>query len=460
VHIAFVRKEYEGSDSTDVWVIPAVGGAPTKISDHAFQDEQPRWLPDGMIVFTGKTERHEFPKLYVAPSAGGSESRLVAGGLDIIPNELHWSGGNTLLFSADRGGQTHIFGVDLAANAPSAFPVTSGERKVHGFDVNLEVRKMAYLANDFQNLDDVYVSDLDGGGERKLTELNNDLWKLKKIERQPVERLTYKNSIDGMKIEGFFVKPLNWQPEKKYPMVLVIHGGPNAMFGVDWYQEFQVYAAHDWAVFFCNPRGSTGYGEKFQRGIKDNWGGMDYEDVKAGMAEVLGRYNWIDREKLGVTGGSYGGFLTNWIVSHPDDRFKFKAAVTLRSISNFISDEGTRDGPYGHEDDFGGNVLDDKDKFENYWNRSPLKYARNVKTPTLILHSDKDFRVPLEQGEQWFRALQHFGVRSEMVVFPEENHNLTRSGKPKHLVQSLNWQVYWFDLFLNNNGDAKLPNRR
>ena len=265
-----------------------------------------------------------------------------------------------------------------------------------------------------------------------------------------MERLPYK-STDGWDIDGFLVKPVGWQPGKKYPMVLSIHGGPAGQYGVDWYHEFQVYAAKGWAVFFCNPRGSTGYGQKFERGIVNNWGGMDYQDIMAGVDAALKQNPWIDADRLGVTGGSYGGFMTNWIVGHTT---RFKAAVTLRSVSNFISDDGTRDGAYGHEDDFKGFLFDD---FDQYWNASPLKYARNVKTPTLVLHSDNDYRVPLEQGEQWFRALKHYGVNAELVIFPRENHNLTRTGEPKHLVESLNWQCYWFDRFLNGNADAKPP---
>jgi dipeptidyl aminopeptidase/acylaminoacyl peptidase len=204
-------------------------------------------------------------------------------------------------------------------------------------------------------------------------------------------------------------------------------------------------------VFFCNPRGSTGYGEKFERGITNNWGGMDYQDVMSGVDAAIQRNPWIDTDKLGVTGGSYGGFMTNWIVGHTN---RFKAAVTLRGISNFVSDDGTRDGAYGHEDDFKGPLFDE---LEQYWTASPLQYAKNVKTPILILHSDNDYRVPLEQGEQWFRALKHFGVNAEIVIFPRENHNLTRTGEPKHLVESLDWQCYWFDRFLNGNADAKAP---
>jgi acylaminoacyl-peptidase len=215
------------------------------------------------------------------------------------------------------------------------------------------------------------------------------------------------------------------------------------------------HAARGWAVFYTNPRGSTGYGERFERGVNGNWGGGAYVDIMNGVDAILKKYPWIDADRLGVTGGSFGGFMTNWIVSHTN---RFKAAVTLRSISNFISDEGTRDIGYGgHDTDFGGNIYT---AYDAYWNTSPLKYAAQVKTPTLILHSDNDQRVPPEQGEQWFRALTHFGVTTEFVIFPRENHDLTRTGEPRHLVESLNWQVYWFDRFLNGNASALRPTER
>jgi dipeptidyl aminopeptidase/acylaminoacyl peptidase len=449
--IAFVSdrtgKAYDDGHNTDVWVVPAGGGELTRISDHDFEDESPRWSPDGkQILFTGKTQRHQFPKLYVADSSVGKPSQLALKNLDLIPTELRWTEPGLALFLAGIKGETLMLRLDFATHKFA--PVTPGPHSVRSFDVNLSSRKIVYPANDFQHLDDLYVANLDGSGESQLTHHNRDLWV--QLELQPVERFQFK-STDGWPIDGFFVKPLGWQPGKKYPMVLVIHGGPEGMFGVDWYHEFQVYAAKGWAVFFCNPRGSTGYGEGFERGEINNWGGMDYQDIMAGVVAALKQYPWIDANNLGVTGGSYGGYMTNWIISHTN---RFKAAVTLRSVSNFISDEGTRDGPYGHEEYFKGILFDD---FDQYWDASPLKYARNVHTPTLILHSDMDFRVPIEQGEQWFRALQHYGVPSELVIFPRENHDLTRTGEPKHLVESLNWQLYWFDRYLNGNSKAKPP---
>jgi dipeptidyl aminopeptidase/acylaminoacyl peptidase len=454
--IAFVSnrtgKEYDENRNTDVWVINADGrGTLTKISDHEESDNQPRWSPDGKwIAFTGEVHDRDHPKIWLAPATGGAPSVLAVNGLDLIPGGLEWSNdGKSIYFEAGVKGETHLFRVDVAGK--SVAPVTSGARAVRNVDFNWPSRKMVYLVNDFKHLDDLFYADVNGKNERKLTSLNETLWKQLKLA--DVERFTYK-SADDWDIDAFLVKPIGWREGKKYPLILSIHGGPAGMYGVDWFHEFQVYAAKGYAVLFTNPRGSTGYGQKFERGIVNEWGGKDYIDIMNGVDAALKRYPWIDQNLMGVTGGSYGGFMTNWIVGHTD---RFKAAVTLRSVVNFISDEGTRDGAYGHTPDFSGDLFQ---RFDFYWDRSPLKYAKNVKTPILILHSDNDFRVPLEQGEQWFRALKHFGVTTEIVMFPRENHNLTRTGEPKHLVESLNWQLYWFDRFVNGNDKAVPPNAK
>lgn len=444
-------KEYEADRNTDVWVISAEGGKLTKISDHAEADGNPRWSPDGkLIAFTGEVHERDHAKIWLAPASGGVPSALAANGLDLIPNGLDWSDdGKWIYFESGVKGENQLFRIDLAAK--SIAQVTHGARAARSADFDWNAKKVVYLANDFKHLDDLYLADLDGRNERKLTNLNEALWK--QLQLADVARFSYQ-SADNFDLDAFVVKPINFQEGKKYPLILSVHGGPAGMYGVDWYHEFQIYAAKGYAVLFTNPRGSTGYGQKFERAIVNEWGGKDYVDVMNGVDEALKRYSWIDADRMGVTGGSYGGFMTNWIVGHTN---RFKAAVTLRSVANFISDDGTRDGAYGHTPDFGGDLFD---KFDLYWERSPLKYARNVKTPTLILHSDNDFRVPIEQGEQWFRALKHYGVTTEIVMFPRENHNLTRTGEPKHLVESLNWQLYWFDRFLNANADAVPPDMK
>jgi dipeptidyl aminopeptidase/acylaminoacyl peptidase len=432
-----------------VWTVPVTGGAPTRVSDSPEQDASPRWSPDGRtIAYVGVARRGERPRIRVAPSAGGGASRALGGeGFDWLPQELAWAeGGRALLFGAPVRGETHLFRLDVASGAVRA--VTSGPRAVRRASLSARGDVLAYTSNDFTHLDEVHVARAGGQGERRVSGMNDSL--LARVALQPVERFTYK-AVDGLDVDGFVVRPLGWRPGTKYPVILNIHGGPAAMYGVDWYHEFQVYAARGWGVLFLNPRGSTGYGHAFQRAIAGEWGGKDYDDVMRGVDAALARHAWMDSTRLGVTGGSYGGYLTNWIVTRTD---RFKAAVTLRSISNFVSDEGTRDFAYGHDDDFGGDLFE---RFDLYWERSPLKYVQRVRTPILVLHAENDLRVPLEQAEQWFRALRHFDRPSELVIFPRDNHDLTRTGEPRHLVESLDWQTYWFERFIDRRADAVRP---
>ena len=447
--IAFAaeRTDLEPGPVDDIWVAPAAGGELLRIADRHEGDRSPRWSPDGKsIAYLASADDGETPGIFIAPAAGG-KSRPASAKLDHVPASLDWrADGSGLLFLSDWKGERHLFTLDLVSG--NIAPLTTGAREVAGVAYHFPTRRLAYTATDSLHPPEIFTASLDAGGELQLTHTNDAL--LAGFQLSPVERITYK-SVDGWDIDGFLMKPSGWQQGRKYPMVLTIHGGPANMYGVGFSQEFQGYAARGWAVFFTNPRGSSGYGTAFQRGVKLEWGGKAYQDIMDGVDAVLAASPWIDRDRLGVTGGSYGGFMTNWIVGHTD---RFKAAVTLRSISNFTSVEGTRDGAYGHKRDFGGDLYQN---FDLYWKYSPVRYAKDVKTPTLVLHSDDDQRVPLEQGEQWFRALQHFHVPSEFVIFPRENHELTRSGEPKHLVESLKWQIYWFDRYLNGNSKALPP---
>jgi dipeptidyl aminopeptidase/acylaminoacyl peptidase len=440
-------KEFDLAENQDVWTIAADGGPLQKISMQPGNYRSPVWSPDGQrIAYLSDTDAEDIPTLEIAPVRSKPEA-ATSRDLDQPINGLTWAEqGRALYFYSPAKGETQVFRYDLSTGRTTA--LTEGARAVRSFTLNETTGKMAYLANDFEHLDDVWIRDIPGGPERRLTAVNEELWS--HFTPAHVEPMTWK-AADGWEIQGFLVKPVGWEAAKQYPLILSIHGGPSGMYGVDWYHEFQVYASHGWAVFFTNPRGSTGYGRKFQRGVALEWGGKAYTDIMSGLDEVLRRNPWIDENRLGITGGSYGGFMTNWALTQTT---RFKAAVTLRSVSNFISDEGTRDYAYLHDRDFGGDLYH---AFDLFWKYSPIRYAEKVRTPTLVLHSENDQRVPIEQGEQWFRALQHFGVTSEFVIFPRENHNLTRTGEPKHLVESLNWQVYWFDRFLNGNASSKRP---
>ena len=431
----------------DVWLVSAEGGEPTKVSDHDEADTSPAWSPDGTsIAFLGSLGEGDHPKVYVVSAAGGP-SRAVAPKMNQLAQRPAWSGdGKTIFFEAPTLGASHLFAVDLASQ--QVRQVTSGPRRLRSFERHEATRRMVFRSDEPTRAPELVVAELDGRNEKSLTSLNAGLLGERRL--QPIERVTWRGPLNW-EIEGFLIKPLGFDPSKKYPLLMWVHGGPNGMHGNEWLIDNQVWASHGYAVFLPNPRGSSGYGAEFQRAVANEWGGKAYEDLMAGVDSLLRANPWIDAERLGVIGHSYGGFMTEWIVGHTT---RFKAAVAVAGIANLVSVQGTRDAAYNHRRDFGGDLFG---AYQRYWETSPLKYAAQVKTPTLILHGLADNRVPSEQGEEWFRALKHFGVETELVLFPRGSHGFRTSGEPKQVVEALNWQLYWMAKFLGGEGPAAAP---
>ncbi|MBE3593294.1 MAG: S9 family peptidase [Thermoanaerobacter sp.] len=277
------------------------------------------------------------------------------------------------------------------------------------------------------------------GQEIQITDFNEWVQKEKKLSKP--ERVEVETR-PGHFIDGWVIKPVDYEEGKKYPAILDIHGGPKTVYGDVYFHEMQYWASEGYFVFFCNPVGSDGRGNEFAD-IRGKYGTIDYEDIMKFTDYVLENYKDIDSERVGVTGGSYGGFMTNWIIGHTD---RFKAAVSQRSISNWFTEFGTTDiGYYFVPDQVGGTPWDN---FEKYWDNSPLKYADKVKTPTLFLHSDEDFRCWLSEALQMFTALKYLGVESRLVICHGENHDLSRSGKPKHRIRRLKEITDWFNKYL------------
>lgn len=253
------------------------------------------------------------------------------------------------------------------------------------------------------------------------------------------EKLTVKKAID---IDGWVLKPIDFDENKKYPAILDIHGGPKTAYGEIYYHEMQHWASKGYFVMFCNPRGSDGKGNLFAD-LRHQFGGIDYQDIMAFVDLVLETYPAIDKDRLGVTGGSYGGYMTNWIIGQTD---RFKCAATQRSISNWITEVGVSD--YGIdfpiEQDFG----DVRNCAAELWSMSPLKFVNNAVTPTLFIHSTEDYRCPVPEALQLYTALTCNGVETRMVLFKGENHELSRGGKPAHRVRRLQEITGWMDKHL------------
>ena len=405
-----------------------------------------RWSHDGKkLAYIGSSDEVTMPKLFVSNVDGGTFA--VASDTVTYPTELEWTAGDrSLVYVAAARGEHLLSRLDLASRKEAPIRVSGS---VRAMSIGEGDRAIAYAGTDDLHPGDIFAMDLPAGNARQLTHLSEKL--LASLDLQRMERLPFKGD-DGWAVEGFFMKPVGWQAGKTYPMMLMIHGGPNGMWGPIWNLEAQSYAARGWAVLLTNPRGSSGYGEAFQRGVDKEWGGKAYRDVMAGVDAALAKYPWVDKERLGLTGQSFGGFMTDWVVGQTT---RFKAAITLSGISDMVSIEGVRDAYYGHSRDFGGDLWEN---FDLYWKYSPIRNAKNVKTPTLILHGEVDNRVPLEQGEEFFRALSHFGVPSELVIFPREPHSLR--SEPRHQVYVLEWQIYWFDRYAVGNMNAVKPNAK
>jgi dipeptidyl aminopeptidase/acylaminoacyl peptidase len=275
--------------------------------------------------------------------------------------------------------------------------------------------------------------------EQQATNMNEWI----QTERQVAipEQISVETEV-GVSIDGWVIKPIDFDAAKKYPAILAIHGGPKTVYGAAFFHDMQYWASEGYAIFFCNPRGSDGKGNAFAD-IRGKYGTIDYDDIMKFTDAVMKKYSFIDPKRVGVTGGSYGGYMTNWIIGHTD---RFKAAVSERSISNWISKFCTTDiGYYFVEDQITATPWNDQEKL---WQHSPLNYADQVKTPTLFLHSEEDYRCWLAEGLQMFTALKFHGAESRLCLFRGENHDLSRSGKPKHRLRRLKEITEWFNKYL------------
>lgn len=380
--------------------------------------------PSFYIIKNGKVELLKKHDTWMANTVGsdcrygGGKSYRVANGKLYFP---------TTVFK-----DSFLNTIDLAGNETV---LTKADGSVDVYDVHGDEILFAGLRG--IKLQEIYS--LKDGEETQITKFNENIYTDKKISIP--EKCNFVN--DGIEIEGWVLKPVDYDETKTYPAILDIHGGPKTVFGEVFYHEMQVWANMGYFVFFCNPRGGDGRGNAFAD-IRGKYGTIDYDDLMKFTDVVLEKYP-IKADRVGVTGGSYGGYMTNWIIGHTD---RFRCAASQRSIANWISKFGTTDiGYYFNADQNASTPWINQEKL---WWHSPMKYADKVKTPTLFIHSEEDYRCWLAEGIQMFTALKYHGVEARLCMFRGENHELSRSGKPKHRVRRLEEMTNWFEKYLKD----------
>ena len=384
-------------------------------------------------------------KLYTVPLTGGAPAIFQEGDFSIgnsVGSDCKFGGGdvikmldNKFYYISTRGYSSYLFKSEGSAENKLSPEVSGG---IDCFD--LSGGKCLYVAARDKGLQELYELDLTSGTEKKVSNFNGE-WLENHAISYP-EYFTFKNR-DGVELDGFIIKPVSYEEGKKYPAILDIHGGPKAVYGDIIYHEMQLWASGGYFVFYTNPRGSDGRGSEFANIVAERYVNWDYNDIMDFTDKVIEICPQIDVDNIGVTGGSYGGLMTNWIVGHTK---RFKAAATQRSITNFVSKCLTTDIGYYHNlDQIGTDPWTD---YQAFWDKSPLKYADKVSTPLLFIHSDQDYRCYMADAFQMFTALKMFGVDTRMCLFHGENHELSRSGKPKNRMKRLEEITNWFDKYL------------
>ncbi|MEN0644277.1 S9 family peptidase [Alkalicoccobacillus gibsonii] len=340
----------------------------------------------------------------------------------------------SLLVSSNGNVDVYQVSVDGTREA-----LLTGEQHVYGFALHPDGQTLVAGISTSGHPGDLYLTKVKTNEVTRLTTSNDSV--LDELEVVQAEEIRFTHE-EGHELQGWLMKPSGFSEGESYPLIVEIHGGPHAMYANSYMHEFQTLTSRGFAVLYINPRGSLGYGQEFVNAVRGDYGGGDYRDIMAAVDYTLEQNPWIDETRLGVTGGSYGGFMTNWIVGHTN---RFKAAVTQRSICNWTSFYGVSDIGYYFTE---WQIQADLNETDKLWKHSPLAYVNQIETPLLILHGEKDYRCPIEQAEQLYIALKRREKTTTFIRFPEANHELSRSGKPSLRLRRLEAIGQWFDQYL------------
>jgi len=415
----------------------------------------PAWSPDGeRIAFIGRrpgARAGANGDIYVV-APDGEELQSITEGFDRSPatgsfgdtwsprdhTPLAWSAdGSGVTFTASDKGQVNVY---RAGTNSDITKVAGGERSISIVSRSVDGGRLAFVAGSFMNPCDVFTCRADGSDERQLTHVNAEL--LDELAIQTPEHMLYESFDGEYQLDAWIIRPVGVEAETKAPLVQIIHGGPHSIFGHTFFFDLQLWASQGWNVLFMNPRASQGYGEAFATGALADWGGVDWREQEQALDLAIER-GGVDPERLAVTGLSYGGFMTNWIVGHSE---RYKVAVSENGICNLVSFFTTSDiGWYWLEHEMERTVWDNLDW---YMQASPISYVEKMNTPMLLLQAESDYRCPIEQGEQLFTALLARGVPTEMVRFPGESHGQLSAGKPETRLVRRQVTLDWFKRFL------------
>jgi dipeptidyl aminopeptidase/acylaminoacyl peptidase len=464
--LAFVANEFQRDEYTygraDLWTV-TLDGKTTRLTNDGYDHDSPAWSPDGRTIAVRRElglsaviaskQNHGAPSevvvldaAFVATASGRTAQMTnLTADWDLLPGAPGFSAdGRYVYFGAGIGGSDHLFRVpvsNVSSGVSRTSPVeqiTTGERHLAGFSPSSQWTTMAYVDGDSAHPEELFVASIEGRGEKKLTTFNDAF--VKDVEAVTADRIVFP-SKDGTQIEGWVLKPRGYDPARAWPLILAMHGGPHGAYGNDFSFEQQLFAANGYLVVYTNPRGSTNYGEKFLWATWGGWGNLDFEDVMAGVDYAKTKYT-VDEKRLGVTGYSYGGFLTNWAIGHTT---RFAAAISGAGISNWISDYGTSDIPRTKESEFLGPPWDPK-AHEILRKQSPIEYVANVKTPTLFIDGESDARVPIEEAEQMYVALRKLRVPARMVRYPDTYHG---GWSPWNTVHRYHEELKWWQRHLD-----------
>ncbi|MDQ3540401.1 MAG: S9 family peptidase, partial [Chloroflexota bacterium] len=444
---------WELSPYRDIYAVRLAGKGIRRITDGSGEWSSPTWSPDGTTLACYGTRRvmsdSARSELFTVAAGGGAPISLT----DHIDRNLRdgatadlvtfpgrpplWdANGRSVSLVFSEQGQVHLARISIPDG--EMHELTSGRRRIGGIAL-VPGGGYVYMANTATTPPEIFACDKDGRNERQLTQHNAE-W-LAGVEIAEPEPF-WVASADGRQIHGWIMKPVGFEAGKKYPLVLEIHGGPFGMYGETMMHEFQLLAARGYVVVATNPRGSTGYGDDFAGQLFRAWGKHDFPDLMAAVDWAI-EQGYVDEARMGVTGGSYGGFMTNWVIGHTD---RFAAAVTGRCVSNMYSTFGTDDIFFASaEQTIGALPWEEPDI---YWELSPISYVDRIETPLLIEHQEQDYRCPVEQAEQMFTALKRRDKTVEFIRFPDESHGMSRTGQPRHRIERLKYITDWFDRYL------------